>query len=413
MSSSPLQSSALLLPNSDLPRSWVTPYYPSFDGLRGIAILAVFLRHYAVDLFAWPWLDGLWCGVDLFFVLSGFLITGILFDTLGEPGYFRNFYIRRALRIFPLYYGFFLVLLLAWTFLHQRGASKYIWSYALYFGNLIYPFIDTRKHDVTVFPFRLFGTSSHVSVGYFWSLCVEEQFYLVWPLLVYAVRSRTRLMHLALAGIIGTVLLRTLLLNTLPQSMLIKALLFASTYTRADSLLVGAWCALWLRGVLLSRAQLHRLCYLVGVPSLAVLGLGTALTNHRWPHNYDNPFIATIGFTLIAVTAAALLLLSLDQRSWIHTITRCPGLMALGIVSYGFYILQGLPENMLSPRLRLWHPSTIVALAALSTLFLVIYGAARLSFRFYEQPFLRLKARLAPSRHSGPSIQRQLAEEGQ
>ena len=411
MSSLHPQSSARLVPDSEIPHSWITPYYPSFDGLRGIAILSVFLRHYAVDLFPYPWLDGLWCGVDLFFVLSGFLITGILFDTLGEPGYFRNFYIRRALRIFPLYYGFFLVLLFAWLFLHQRGASKYIWSYALYFGNLIYPFIDTSKHDVTVFPFRLFGTSSHVSVGYFWSLCVEEQFYLVWPLLVYAIRSRTRLMHLALAGIIGTVLLRILLLNTLPQTMLTRALLFASTYTRADSLLVGAWCALWLRGVVLSRTQLRRLCYLVGVPSLAVLGIGVALTLPRWPHNYDNPFIATVGFTLIAVTAAALLLLSLDQRSWVHRVTRLRGLMALGVVSYGFYILQGLPESMLSSRLRLWHPSAIVALAALIALFLLLYAAARLSFHFYEQPFLRLKKRLAPSRHAGPPIDQQLAEE--
>ena len=413
MSSSPTQGPVLTTANPNIPQSWIAPYYPSFDGLRGIAILAVFLRHYAVDLFSYPWLDGLWCGVDLFFVLSGFLITGILFDTLGEPNYFRNFYIRRALRIFPIYYGFFLVLLLAWIFLHQRGASKFVWTYAFYLGNLLYPFIDTSKHYATVFPFHLFGRSGYVSVGYFWSLCVEEQFYLVWPLLVYSVRSRTRLMHLALAGIIGTLLLRILLLNTLPQSMLSKALLFASTYTRADSLLVGAWCALWLRGAMLSRMQLRRLCYLVGVPSLAVLGVGVALTTQRWPHNYDNPFIATVGFTLIAVTAAALLLLSLDEHSWIHAITRLRGLMALGIVSYGFYILQGIPEGMLSPRLRLWHPSALVALAALVALFLAMVVAAQLSFRFYEQPFLRLKKRLAPSHHSGPSIDRQLAEEGQ
>ncbi len=413
MPSSSPQSSALAVADFETPQSWIKPFYPSFDGLRGIAIFAVFLRHYAVDLFSYRWLYGLWCGVDLFFVLSGFLITGILFDTLGEPDYFRNFYVRRALRIFPLYYGFFLLLLFALVFLHQRGASKFVWTYALYVGNLIYPFIDTTKHNPTVFPFRFFGQTGDVSVGYFWSLCVEEQFYLVWPLLVYAVRSRTRLMHLAVGGILGTLLLRIVLLNTLPQSMLVKALLFASTYTRADSLLVGAWCALWLRGVMLSRRQLHRLCYLIGIPCLAVLGMGVALTSHRWPHNYDNPFLATIGLTLIAVAAAALLLLSLDQHSWIHAITRFRGLMALGIVSYGFYILQGLPEDMLSPQLRLWHPAALTALAALLALFFLIYAAARLSFHFYEQPFLRLKKRLAPSRHSGPSIDRQLAEDAQ
>ena len=134
--SSSLRQDPALHANPNTPQSWVRPYYSSFDGLRGIAVFAVFLRHYAIDLFPYRWLYGLWCGVDLFFVLSGFLITGILFDTLGEPNYFRNFYIRRALRIFPLYSGYFLLLLFALIFLHQRGASKFIWTYALYFGNL-------------------------------------------------------------------------------------------------------------------------------------------------------------------------------------------------------------------------------------------------------------------------------------
>jgi len=92
--------------------SLIKPFYPALDGLRAIAILMVFAVHYGpfirdFSLFKWGWV-----GVDLFFVLSGFLITGILYDTLHEPHFFRSFYIRRTLRIFPLFYGFWVLLLI-------------------------------------------------------------------------------------------------------------------------------------------------------------------------------------------------------------------------------------------------------------------------------------------------------------
>jgi peptidoglycan/LPS O-acetylase OafA/YrhL len=110
-------------------------------------------------------------GVDLFFVLSGFLITGILYDSLSDSGYFRKFYARRCLRIFPLYYGVLFALLLLTPWLHIQWQNMQ-WSLLLYLQNtnVIMPIYQWQSHSVDLI--------------HFWTLAVEEQFYLVWPLAV-------------------------------------------------------------------------------------------------------------------------------------------------------------------------------------------------------------------------------------
>src|ERR1700741_834818 len=159
---------------------FVPRYIPQFDGLRGLAILLVLIGHSGF-LEAMPdagMLEYTRFGVDLFFVLSGFLITGILLDSKESPHYFRNFYPRRVLRIWPLYY---LVLFLAFVVapLFQpamRPTAARDWSaFAFYVQNIVF------AHRVT-YPFGLGAT---------WSLAVEEQFYLTWPLLVFLLKKRT------------------------------------------------------------------------------------------------------------------------------------------------------------------------------------------------------------------------------
>src|SRR4051812_432361 len=142
------------------------------DGLRGTAILAVVICHFSALLprADHPWIGVLengWAGVDLFFVISGFLITGILLDAKGEANYFRNFYARRALRIVPLYYGFLIVALL----LRQWEAQPWLWTWTVNYW----------------LPMRMGAagtawTSWNEMIIPFWSLAVEEQFYLIWPI---------------------------------------------------------------------------------------------------------------------------------------------------------------------------------------------------------------------------------------
>ncbi len=173
-------------------------YYPALDGLRAVAVAMVFFQHYGAGrawVFGWGW-----TGVDVFFVLSGFLITGILYDSQDRPHRFRDFYARRTLRIFPLYYFVWIVVVL----LAPWAEWQWSWRWALwpaYLGNyarflFLHGAGDPYRFDRLTFGPLVrgwFGYPMHLYIGHFWSLCVEEQFYLVWPWVVYAVRRRERL----------------------------------------------------------------------------------------------------------------------------------------------------------------------------------------------------------------------------
>jgi peptidoglycan/LPS O-acetylase OafA/YrhL len=140
------------------------PYYPALDGLRAIAVLGVMACHTLYRPFVLGWM-----GVPLFFALSGFLITGILLRTKERPDYFARFYKRRALRIFPIYYLFIVVSLVVGLYLAMP--TKDLWRAAIYIQN----------HRTPGVPQEIPGFFG----GHTWSLAVEEQFYLIWPLLVW------------------------------------------------------------------------------------------------------------------------------------------------------------------------------------------------------------------------------------
>jgi peptidoglycan/LPS O-acetylase OafA/YrhL len=158
---------------------------PALDGVRGLAILAVFFYHYAGGLSRNQGSLGLhilgsifgfgWSGVDLFFVLSGFLITGILYDTQNDVGYYRLFYARRILRIFPIYYLLLLIFLVLTPFFNLHWQWPHLW-FIVYLG---YPAALIWPTLITVSPHLLF---SHL-----WSLSVEEQFYMLWPFAIIVI----------------------------------------------------------------------------------------------------------------------------------------------------------------------------------------------------------------------------------
>src|SRR6267154_3409139 len=157
---------------------FVPGYIPQLDGLRGTAVILVLVGHAASFVQGLPFagmVEYVRCTVDVFFVLSGFLTTGILLDSKGSPHYFRNFYARRSLRVWPLYYlVLFLIFVVAPLFRPaMRPTVANIWpAFVLYVQNI-------RYHDI--YPFGLGAT---------WSLAIEEQFYMTWPLLVFLFRRR-------------------------------------------------------------------------------------------------------------------------------------------------------------------------------------------------------------------------------
>src|ERR1700723_1358630 len=255
---------------------FVPGYIPQFDGLRGLAILLVLIGHSGF-LEAFPhagMLEYARFGVDLFFVLSGFLITGILLDSKGSRHYFRNFYARRALRIWPLYY---LVLFVAFVVAplfapSMRPTAARIWpAFVFYVQNIVFIYRDT-------YPFGLGAT---------WSLAVEEQFYLTWPVLVFFLRKQT-LAIVAVSLVVVSLSLR--LAGRLYGAP--SGFIHFFTLSRLDAIAFGSLAALWLRspsctlirwrirayqflglgvaGTVLARILMHRNSSFVGYLFLAI-----------------------------------------------------------------------------------------------------------------------------------------------
>jgi len=375
-------------------------FYPALDGLRAVALLLVFFQHYA----SIPW--G-WSGVNLFFVLSGFLITGILFDTRDDAHRARNFYVRRTLRIFPLYYGVFLVLLLLYPLVHWQWTSSWI-AWPLYFGNFLILRSPAVLDGNSMQALSAYGrltcvrfSQSTVYLGHFWSLCVEEQFYLFWPWIVFWLRSRRALVWFCGVTIVVVPLLRVVAQHLAPSWMLQAGILDRLTPFQLDSLLLGGLIALlWRdrhRERLLAAAKIvSALCAIAALIYLAVTMYQSA---PNWRAGYHYPtWENTWGLCFINIFAAAMILCALLPGSTLYRALNLRPLRWLGRISYGAYVLHDIPHRLYENVIALMsRHSTLVAshkgptstvLALCSTVLL-----AWLSFRFFESHFLNLKDR--------------------
>lgn len=356
-------------------------HYAGLDGLRGIAVLMVFCIHYgdlstspsAVLRFAGLIKGGGWMGVDLFFVLSGFLITGILFETCRNPGYFRNFYMRRALRLFPVFYGTALVLILLTPLFHYHWRGMQIWY--LFYGANIVQLYDLNLAQVG--PFKLM----HI-----WSLALEEQFYMVWPLVVFLVADRRKLIGIAALIMLVAPVVRLILLQMDVKPLAIYYLL----PTRMDGFAVGAGLALWLKQVDPVRlAKPARIIVSTGV--LILMTLAATRGNLK----FTDPWMIGIGYSTLAFTFAALLVLVLQPRGLMKTVFTWKVLRFYGLISYGFYVYHELIHDLTKPiytaYLRGLHSATVAGLAYIATVFIGVTVLAHLSYRYFELIFLRMK----------------------
>lgn len=329
---------------------------------------------------AWKVFDSVtsssWVGVDLFFVLSGFLITGILYDTRQATNFFRAFYGRRLLRIFPLYYGF-IFLLGVLTIPLQIDWRSREWIYLLYLQNT---HVMKNVHSAAFSPF--------ITIDHLWSLAVEEQFYCVWPALVFFVKDRARLIKMAGLLMVGSMLVRLLMLYGHKSFWMI----YIFTPARADSLMMGSVLVLLFRSGAALQQQLKRLSIFVlpaSVIALVILALPTGGLS------FSSKNVVIFGYTIIGLASAALITLSLTSRTFGAAIDR-PTLRWLGKCSYGIYVLH-LPVMQVLLRLQAvtqledvysnsyWRLLIVVSTTAFGV------GLAFLSFEFYESRFLRWK----------------------
>ena len=372
-------------------------FYPALDGLRAVAVLLVILQHYL----GLPW--G-WSGVNIFFVLSGFLITGILWDTRDDPHRIRNFYIRRTLRIFPLYYGVFLALLLTTPLMHWSWSLAWL-AWPLYAGNFLrfigHGGLTAAQQAVADAQLHSRTNPMVVYLGHFWSLCIEEQFYLLWPWIVFFVRSRRALIVICGSVVVLGPIARLLVQQAAPEWMLSEELLFRFTPFQLDALLFGGMLALLWRGS--HRQQLIQLANLLAgacaAIALAYLVFGARIYRPGLWHNYTAPhWRLTWGLSFINLLSGAGIVCAIDPGSPTYRLLHLRPLRALGRISYGAYVFHDIPHVVvvgitvvLLDNFRTVHPPATLVLLPLGLAFTII--SASISYKYFEIPFLNLKQR--------------------
>lgn len=359
----------------DLTKDSHPGYIPALDGIRGLAILMVTVWHYFYSLHSW--FPG-WSGVDLFFVLSGYLITGRLIQTKGTPGFFLGFYRNRALRILPLY---FLMLIAFFTILHLFIKNN-LSSFAIYTGHWPSFFIFTEN-----WTFIRFGFPRDLSLLPLWSIAVEEQFYLFWPLIILLIPSGKSRIWIFSAAIFLTLLSRSLCyrITASPYQC------YYNTFFRLDGMLAGSL----LYQLHYSRINIPlRLFKWITAVLLIALIAGSYLSKSVSPYSFFN---ATAGYTLIALFFTCLLHMAVQSEWQISRFLKMGFLRYLGKISYALYLVHVPILLFLGTRLHFWgmarwperpalvHWTSVIASLLLSIVISVI------SYRYFESWFLRFK----------------------
>lgn len=368
---------------------------PGLDGLRAIAFLLVFACHTDYLLFGWT-------GVLLFFVLSGFLITGILNKMktrFGGREFFVKFYGRRFLRIFPLYYVYLLLMMGVAAVLLQAG-------YRPNYMNEFYRQVPYAFAYLYNFFYASATFTPHKFLDHFWSLSVEEQFYLFWPLLIFLTPDRWQ-KRLFLTIIFLTPFFRLATVFVLRSGIFpfftsdIPLGLYPLPWTHVDAFAMGAYISRYE----LPRPKLQFALLLILIPAagfvsqylssgtLTPSGTWMDLTSLGYPFPIANAFKHIWGYSLLNY-CFAVLIYGVARRGWFVRALEWKPLAFLGQISYGMYVFH-FSMTWFAARIRDLAPLSEEAARPLTALiaFVATLLLAWLSYRFLELPLLKLKDR--------------------
>ena len=359
------------------------PKMPELDSVRGLAILMVLFFHGFASRYGYAGLSfvpGLfvrlvapgWAGVNLFFALSGFLITGILLDSKHRPHYYRRFYLRRALRILPAYYALLLLLAILGRYgLHNEDPS---WGFlglsAIYLANVT----------------ALFGVP--MQFGVLWSLAVEEHFYLIWPLIVRNVNRN-------IAGVVALGIAAGAAFARVVTLWFGRDYFGHYTWLVADGLALGSLLAVLFRGSLGTRSGAK----LISLGALAA-SVFLLVIDHAFHRTLAGGSLDITALNLLCTAVVGLTLL-LGTSSWKFLVNHRV-LRFFGEISYGLYLIHMLVFNVFD-NLQLRFLPALPPFKGHFNLILirfVICGSlaialAALSRWYFEEPFLRLKDRVS------------------
>jgi len=351
-------------------------YYPALDGIRGIAILlVVFFHNFGfINYFVFGWL-----GVDLFFVLSGYLITDILIKAIGSKDYLKKFYTRRIVRIFPIYYLLLIIMLLILpNFISHRVNLKY--------------YTDNQAWLWTYMQNWLYILKPHAGSNillHLWSVAVEEQYYLLWPFIILLVRKPKMLLAISFLLLIGILVTRLVVWNKHIEGFQYFSWFM---FTRIDGICIGS--ALALIKFINPKFITHYTPYIIS--SIAAMNFIFYFINER--NQFSLPYFPLIGYTTFAIVFAILVYEAATlNKNYITTILSFSPLRFIGKVSYGFYIYHWPVYILLTPVIitflknilatKATHLNLIASILAT----LIGFGISVISFYFFETPFLKLK----------------------
>lgn len=366
-------------------------YLPQLDGLRFFAFLLVFIHHFwkPQDHFeAFPWLAMLlqkvqefgWMGVDLFLVLSAFLITNLLLLERERYGRIslKDFYVRRTLRIWPLYYfmvliGFVVSPLLGGDMRDPETLTllkQHLAPYLIFLGNVSAGF---------------FGYADSRYLSHLWTISLEEQFYILWPLLLCMVVAKRRLLYVSL----GALLCLAIYLRA--YGVLVDAphpLIWTNLLTRLDPLVLGCLLAIY-RMKHVSDGRFDHLKLLSGFVLIGMVAISPSVEQQTW-HILWQYFAVALGFSLIVDS-------SISKRIYFQDLVLSSRVLVfLGKLCYGLYVYHLFGINIgkkITKNFHFEHGMALEYLVAFSISLLVTIMTAWISYQLIERQFLKLKNR--------------------
>jgi peptidoglycan/LPS O-acetylase OafA/YrhL len=342
-------------------------YIPGLDGVRGIAALMIMFLHLVPNYNspAHPFLSILrklaiigQCGVPLFFVLSGFLITRILLHAKNHPSYFKQFYLKRVLRIFPLYYLYLVInfFLIPWLTGQPIPDLNLTWYYYLYLQNIAMTF-NWKMLDLP----------------HLWSLAVEEHFYFIWPFVIYFFSNKSTL------KIIAGIIVFAFLCRVYLVSIGIGTYYF--TLTTFDSLAIGAFLAFNEKRSWLNAKNMLQIAVVLVIPLIAIFPFITGSGSNVVTY-FKNPVISVFCMSLIGLVSM--------NNHFLNRIFTAKFLKYTGRISYGLYVFHPTCYDFVNKYL----PNTNFVLLFIMC-FAASYLVATLSYYLFEMRFLRLKRKVA------------------
>lgn len=326
-----------------------------------------------------------WVSIDLLFALSGLLITGILIETKEDPKYFSKFYIRRILRIFPLYY---LLILLFSVYVYLITIHPEVFSY--FKSNLIYFLTYTQN-----WYFIKAGMPPAGAINHTWSLAIDEQIYLVWPLLIWLCNSEKKLIILCATTLLFSFFFRIGYNIHISQvGSLHPYPYFHNTFCRLDSFCAGSllYCLLRFKDKWLTRNKVLFVFFLT-----ASLFIACGLADNSFERK--GYFMSNFGCTLAGINFSTWLYFGVKNRSrFLNSIFSSKWLVYTGKVSYSLYVFHWFLLILLLPRINNLFTSItgiISPLTGISICFFLTFFISILSYEYFEKPIIKIKKRFS------------------